>query len=73
MRHLTNREWLATLTNKEFAEFMTYGLAVRRRGCDSDAPIYISADSIARGFMNSQTGFEEWLEQEQQYKVMKQW
>lgn len=73
---MTNREWLATLSNKELSEFLTIGLWVKY--CQ---PIVgntitfskgvVSIDHISRKYRISTCGVEEWLNSSQEFEVIK--
>ena len=52
----TNRDWLATLSNAELAEFFTYGIKI------ANYPYPISLDSLVRSYIHSSLGIEEWLQ-----------
>lgn len=73
---MTNREWLATLSNKELSEFLTIGLYVKF--CQ---PIVgntitfsegiVSIKDISLRYSISAYGVEEWLESSQEFEVIK--
>lgn len=73
---MTNREWLATLSNKELSEFFTIGLCVKF--CQ---PIVgntiiclegvVSIKDISLRYSVSAYGVEEWLQNNQEFEVIK--
>ena len=64
---MTNREWLATLTDKEFAEFAVDGVYARRLGTQNAFPV--SAKMVYLQYTQSALGFEQWLAQPQEYEI----
>lgn len=54
-KQLTNREWLASLSDDELSRFLTLGLGL------DDLGTYVNIDSVRRMFVQSQSGVEEWL------------
>lgn len=66
----TNRDWLEALTNKELAEFLTFGIMVRRLDYHTDA-FRMSIHDIARQYTSSALGVESWLSATQQYEIVK--
>ncbi len=73
---MTNREWLATLSNRELSEFLTIGLWVKF--CQ---PIVgntiivqegvVSIKDISLRYSISAYGVEAWLNSSQEFEVIK--
>lgn len=73
---MTNREWLATLSDKELSEFLTIGLCVKF--CQ---PIVGNTIIVSEGVVSirdisfrysiSAYGVEEWLKNSQEFEVIK--
>lgn len=74
---ITNREWLESLTNRQLAEFLTFGLLVRsvhfvgEPFTISIEPFTISISQIAGRYTSSTVGIEKWLSQLQDYEIEK--
>ena len=73
---MTNREWLATLSNKELSEFLTIGLWVGFRQPIVGNTIIIqkglvSIKDISLRYRTSAYGVEEWLKSSQEFEVIK--
>ena len=51
----TNRDWLEDLTNKQFSEFLTFGIIVRSLNYHTDA-FRVSIHDIARRYTSSTLG-----------------
>lgn len=69
---MTNREWLATLSNRELSEFLTIGLWVKF--CQSNVAnvkSIVSISHISRRYSISTYGVEEWLNSSQEFEVIK--
>lgn len=66
----TNRQWLESLTNKQLAEFFTFGLLVRPVRYISE-PFIISISQIAMRYTASIAGIEKWLSESQDYEIEK--
>ena len=64
----TNRQWLESLTNKQLAEFLTFGLRVRSAHYISES-FMISIVQIAMNYTASIAGIEKWLSMPQDYEV----
>lgn len=67
----TNRQWLQSLTNKQLAEFLTFGLLVRSVHYISE-PFIISISQIAMRYTASIAGIEKWLSMPQDYEIEKE-
>ena len=67
---MTNRQWLAQMSDQDLARFLTNGIKVRFRGTDYSA-FYISITQLANRYIPSALGIEEWLSQEQEYELAK--
>ena len=67
---LTNRQWIESLTNRQLAEFLTYGIMVRNNYLDC-IPFPISIHQIGGSYMQSTLGIEKWLEMPQDYEIVK--
>ena len=67
---MTNREWLMSLTNKQLAEFLTFGIMVRNLNYHTDA-FRVSIHDIARQYTSSTLGVELWLSATQEYMIEK--
>ena len=67
---ITNRQWLESLTNKQLAEFLTFGLLVRSVHYIGE-PFIISISQIAGHYTESTKGIEKWLSQLQDYEIEK--
>ena len=67
----TNREWLASLTDRQLAEFFTLGLQVRSLHYHT-APFTVSITRIAMGYTSSIAGIEKWLSMPQDYIVVEE-
>ena len=69
---MTNREWLATLSNKELSEFLTVGLYVRYVGSAiTTSETVISISEISRRYIQSTIGLAEWLRSNQEFETIK--
>lgn len=73
---MTNREWLATLSNKELSEFLTIGLCVKFRQPIVGNTIIVtdgvvSIKDISLRYSISAYGVEEWLKSSQEFEVVK--
>lgn len=66
----TNRQWLESLTDKQLAEFLAFGLRVRSTHYISESFI-ISIGQIAISYTESISGIEKWLSMPQDYEVEK--
>lgn len=69
-RGKTNRQWLAEMSNRELAEFLTLGTVVRGLNYHTDA-FTLSIHDIARRYTSSVLGIELWLSEPQQYEIVK--
>jgi hypothetical protein len=67
---MTNRQWLEALTDKQLAEFLTFGIMVRRLNYHSDV-FRVSIHDIARQYTSSTLGVELWLSATQEFTVVK--
>lgn len=67
---ITNRQWLESLTDKQLAEFLTFGLLVRSMHYIGE-PFIISISQIARRYTSSIKGIETWLSMPQDYEIEK--
>lgn len=67
---ITNRQWLESLTNKQLAEFFTFGLSVRSVHYIGE-PFIISITQIAMRYTASISGIEKWLSESQYYEIEK--
>lgn len=72
---MTNREWLMSLSNKQLAEFCTYGIHVRYLCVNENNKIIcpeciINVKDIARRYTNSVIGLESWLQSPQEFEVI---
>ena len=65
---MTNRQWLESLTDRQLAEFLTFGLLVRSVHFVGD-PFMISIAQISMRYTASIKGIETWLSQLQDYEV----
>ena len=65
----TNRDWLEDLTNKQLAEFLTFGIAVRSLNCHTDV-FNVSIHDVARPYTSSILGIESWLSSTQEYVIV---
>jgi len=69
---MTNREWLATLSDKELSEFLTVGLYVRYVGnAITTSETVISVSGISRRYIQSTVGLAEWLRSNQEFETIK--
>lgn len=69
---MTNREWLATLSDKELSEFLTIGLWVKFcQPIVANLKSIVSIDHISRRYSISTCGVEEWLNSSQEFEVIK--
>lgn len=69
---MTNREWLATLSNKELSEFLTIGLWVKFcQPLAANLKSIVSISHISLRYNISTDGVEEWLESSQEFEVIK--
>lgn len=73
---MTNREWLATLSDKELSEFLTVGLYVRYIHPIVGNTITISESAISvseifRRYIQSTIGLAEWLRSNQEFETIK--
>ena len=66
---MTNREWLASLTDSQLAAFFTHGLLVRQIAFHTD-PFPISIHDINGKYMQSSSGMEFWLSIPQSYRCV---
>lgn len=71
---MTNREWLASLTDKQLAEFFTCGLIVTDANFLYEEPYFfpMSIHQIARSYTSSTLGIEKWLSMPQDYEVVEE-
>lgn len=75
---MTNRDWLNSLTNKQLAEFLTYGLYVHDLNeIDSNLPGIIrnqnrtvNLNEIKMRYIQSHTGVQDWLNSPQEFEVI---
>ena len=67
---ITNRLWLESLTDKQLAEFLTFGLLVRSVHYIGE-PFMISISQIAMRYTASIKGIEKWLSMPQDYETEK--
>ena len=75
---MTNREWLDSLSDEEYAKFIANGLLVKLKGYDGK-PIYgiilpnfsFGASTLCGHYMASEKGIKEWLCASQSYEVVK--
>ena len=65
----TNREWLASLTDKQLAQFLVYGLKVVSAHYLGDYPFHINLTCLASKYTQSELGIETWLSMPQDYIV----
>jgi len=65
----TNREWLASLTDRQLAEFFTLGLQVRSLYYHT-VPFTVSITQIAMSYTASIAGIETWISMPQDYIVV---
>lgn len=63
---MTNREWLASLTDSQLSAFFTHGLLVRQISFHTD-PFPVSIHDISGNYMQSSSGMEFWLSSPQSY------
>ena len=69
---MTNREWLATLSDKELSEFLTVGLYVKYVGSGiTTSETVISVSEISRRYIQSTIGLAEWLRSNQEFETIK--
>jgi hypothetical protein len=66
----TNRQWLESLTDKQLAEFLTFGLLVRSVHFVGE-PFMICISQIAMRYTASIKGIEKWLSDSQDYEIVK--
>ena len=59
---MTNREWLNTLTDEQFANFLTFGLYVKYKSIP-DMPTMFSIKNVTYQYAQSIIGLTEWLSQ----------
>lgn len=68
---MTNREWLNTLSDTQFARFLTNGLFCKYTWDDSDFTVLVSLQRVLfRGTCSEDTLFH-WLSEEQEFDVVK--
>lgn len=67
---MTNRQWIESLTDRQLAEFLTFGIMVRRLNYHTDA-FRVSIHDIARQYTSSTLGVESWLSATQEYAIIK--
>ena len=68
---MTNREWLASLSDEQLAEFCTSTLYVTFVGQElKDIKFPLSVRHIAQRTTSSIEGFKEWLNKEQEFEVL---
>lgn len=67
---ITNREWLKSLTDKQLAQFLMYGLKVVSAHYMGDYPFYINITCVASQYTQSTLGIEKWLSMPQDYIVV---
>ena len=65
----TNREWLNSLTNKELADFLTFGLPVKQIG--TGQKMVINQRTLSLSGTLSDIGVQNWLSKRQEYEVWK--
>lgn len=65
---LTNREWLARLTDEQLAKFLTLGLTCRVHGGQFEYEIPMTIQAVARQFNHSVYGLQDWFSKPQQYE-----
>ena len=74
---MTNREWLMSLSDKQLAEFCTFGISVHDLWFDSNDKIssdcIINVKDIAGRYIDSIIGLEKWLQSPQEFVEMKLW
>ena len=73
---MTNRECLATLSDKELSEFLTVGLYVRYilsivENAITTSETVISVSEISRRYIQSTIGLAEWLRSNQEFETIK--
>lgn len=73
---MTNREWLATLSDKELSEFLTIGLCVRYihpiiGNTITISESVISVSKISCRYIQSTIGLAEWLRDNQEFETIK--
>lgn len=66
----TNRQWLESLTDKQLALFLTFGLLVKSNHYSSE-PFIMSIVQISMNYTASVAGIERWLSMPQDYEVEK--
>ena len=69
---MTNREWLASLSDEQLARFFTNGVLVNYHGNMSAffPPFYLSILQVAYGYISSTEGIKKWLKEKQAYEVV---
>lgn len=70
---MTNREWLATLSDKELALFLTTGvpiIAVEHGRC-AQLQCTLSISDLKWRFAQSTTGIEQWFNSPQEFIIDK--
>ena len=69
---MTNREWLATLSNKELSDFLTIGLWVKFcQPIVANLKSFVSIQDISLRYSISAYGVEEWLKSSQEFEVIR--
>ena len=69
---MTNREWLESLTDKQLAQFLVYGLKVVSAHYLGDYPFHINITCLASRYTQSELGIEKWLSMPQDYEVVEE-
>lgn len=74
---MTNREWLATLSDEELSEFLTIGLHVRYihpfiGNTLTLSEGVVSVNKISWGYIQSTIGLTEWLRSNQDFETIKE-
>ena len=68
----TNREWLESLTDKQFAQFLVHGLKVVSAHYMGCYPFHINITCVASKYTQSELGIEKWLSMPQDYEVVEE-
>lgn len=68
---LTNREWLETLTDKQLAAFLSYGILAEGAQVKT-LPFVINLQMIAGRYTHTELGLRDWLERPQEFAIVEE-
>jgi hypothetical protein len=66
----TNRQWLSEMDDRTLAEFLTFGILIKRIDYH-DNVFVLSIHDIAGRYTSSISGIEQWLSKPQEYEIVK--